>query len=127
MALIRGAFCEYLAPLVGAPKRQSDYFFLGLLSCIDVLMRRPMRVMLAELPIVADVGAALMGEQNSLRDVLEVVVNYEQGNWEEVSRLAKKLDLKEQTFSSLYVQALRWSRELTHAQRQEEPVPEICS
>jgi EAL and modified HD-GYP domain-containing signal transduction protein len=127
MALIRGAFCEYLAPLVGAPKRQPDYFFLGLLSCIDVLMRRPMRVMLAELPIAADVGAALMGEQNSLRDVLEVVVNYEQGNWEEVSRLAKKLDLKEQTFSNLYVQALRWSRELTDAQQQEEPVPEICS
>ena len=43
MALIRAAFCESLAPLVGAPKRQSDYFFLGLLSCIDVLMGRPMR------------------------------------------------------------------------------------
>lgn len=50
MALIRGAFCEALAHLVGEPKRQSDYFFLGLLSSIDVLLRRPMRVILANSP-----------------------------------------------------------------------------
>ena len=119
MALIRAAFCESLAPLVGAPKRQSDYFFLGLLSSIDVLMRRPMRVMLAELPIAPDVSAALMGEQNPLRDVLQAVISYEQGNWEECSQLAKKLALKEETLCELYLQALRWSRELTKEEKDE--------
>ena len=112
IALIRAAFCESLAPLVGAPKRQSDYFFLGLLSCIDVLMGRPMRVVLAELPIAPDVSAALVGEQNPLRDVLQAVISYEQGNWEECSQLAKRLALKEETLGELYLQALRWSREL---------------
>ena len=74
MALIRAAFCEYLAPLMGAAKRQPDYFFLGLLSFIDVLMRRPMRVMLAELPIAPDVSSALMGEPSPMYDVLQAVV-----------------------------------------------------
>ena len=78
----------------GRAKRQSDYFFLGLLSSIDVLMRRPMRVMLGELPIAADVSAALMGEQNPMRDVLQAVISYEQGNWEDFSQLAKKLALQ---------------------------------
>jgi EAL and modified HD-GYP domain-containing signal transduction protein len=126
MALIRGAFCEFLAPLVGATKRQPDYFFLGLLSCIDVLMRRPMRVMLAELPIAPDVGAALMGEQNPLRDVLQTVMSYDQGNWEECSQLAKKLGLKEETLSKMYFQALQWSRELTQ-EAKDEPVEAKCS
>jgi EAL and modified HD-GYP domain-containing signal transduction protein len=109
MALIRAAFCESLAPLVGASKRQSDYFFLGLLSSIDVLMGRPMRLVLAELPIAVDVSAALRGEQNPARDALQTIISYEQGHWEEFSDLARKLQQREETLCELYMQALRWS------------------
>ena len=126
MALIRGAFCESLAPLVGERKRQPDYFFLGLLSSIDILMRRPMRVMLAELPIAADVAAALVGEQNPLRDVLRAVISFEQGNWEECSQLARKLGLKEETLCQEYLHAIRWSRELIKEEK-EEPAPVTSS
>jgi EAL and modified HD-GYP domain-containing signal transduction protein len=126
MALIRAAFCEFLAPLVGAPRRQPDYFFLGLLSCIDVLMRRPMRVLLAELPIAPDVGAALMGEQNPLHDVLQAVISYEHGHWDECSQLSKKLAVKEEMLSKLYLYALHWSRELIKEEK-DEPVEAICS
>ncbi len=126
LALVRAAFCEYLAPLLGAAKRQPDYFFLGLLSSIDVLMRRPMRVMLAELPITPDVGAALLGEKNPLRDVLQIVISYEKGNWEECLELGKKLALTEETLSQLYLQALRWSRELAQASKGE-PAEATCS
>jgi len=119
MALIRGAFCEHIAALVGEPKRQPDYFFLGLLSSIDVLLRRPMRVILGELPISPDVSAALMGEKSPMRDVLELVLSYEHGHWEECSQLARKLAVKEEKLCELHLQALRWSRELTHAQENE--------
>ena len=112
MALVRAAFCEFLAPLVGASKRESDYFFLGLLSCIDVLLRRPMRVVLAELPMLPDVAAALVGEQNPLREVLHTVVSYEQGDWDECCKQAKKLALKEEALAGLHLRSLRWSREL---------------
>ncbi len=124
-ALVRGALCESLAPLVGAPNRQSDYFFLGLLSCIDVLMQRPMRTTLAELPIAPDVSAALLGEENPLRDVLRMVVGYEEGNWQEFNEVAKKFGLNGEIVPALFLQALRWSRELTHDQRAE-PVATAC-
>lgn len=117
MALIRAAFCEYLAPLVGEPNRQPDYFFLGLLSSIDVLMRRPMRAILAELPVADDVSSALMGEPSPMYDALRTVVSYEQGNWEECSLLAKKQKLTEEKLREFYLQALGWSRELTHAEK----------
>jgi len=119
MALIRAAFCESLAPLMGAPKRQSDYFFLGLLSTIDVLLGRPMRLVLAELPIAPDVSAALVGEQNPLRDVLQTIISYEQGKWGEFSQLARKLTLREETLAELYLHALHWSRELTEEEEDE--------
>jgi EAL and modified HD-GYP domain-containing signal transduction protein len=119
MALIRGAFCESFAALVGEPRRQPDYFFLGLLSSIYVLLRRPMRVILGDLPIAKDVSAALMGEDSPKRDVLEAVLNYERGNWEECFRLAKRLSLKEEKVCELHLRALHWSHELTHAQESE--------
>jgi EAL and modified HD-GYP domain-containing signal transduction protein len=121
MALIRGAFCESLAPMVGAAKRQSEYFFLGLLSCIDVIVGRPMRLVLAELPIAPDVSAALMGEQNPLGDALQTVISYEQGNWAEFSVLAQKLAVKEEALGELYMQALHWSGELT-SEDKDQPV-----
>jgi EAL and modified HD-GYP domain-containing signal transduction protein len=119
MALIRGAFCEALAPLVGEPKRQADYFFLGLLSSIDVLLRRPMRVILGELPIAQDVSEALMGEKSPMRDVLEIVLAYERGNWDECSRLSRNMSLSEEKLCDLQLQALRWSHELTRAHEEE--------
>jgi EAL and modified HD-GYP domain-containing signal transduction protein len=125
LALIRAAFCESFAALVGEPKRLPDYFFLGLLSSIDVLMRRPMRVIVGELPVAQDVSAALMGEKCPMRDVLEAVLHYEQGNWEECSQLAKKMALKEEKLCELHWQALRWSRELIHAQ-EDEPAAVKC-
>ena len=111
-ALIRAAFCESLAPLVGASNRPSDYFLLGLLSCIDVLTGRPMRAVLAELPIALDVRAALDGDDNPLRTVLQMVISYEQADWEKCFNLAAALQLKEDGLSKLYLQALRWSRDL---------------
>ena len=112
MALVRAAFCESLAALVGAEKRQPDYYFLGLLSGIDVLMGRPMRLLLGELPIAADISAALLGQQGPVRDALQTILSYEQGNWEEFSRLAGSLQQREETLCELYLKALRWSGEL---------------
>jgi c-di-GMP-related signal transduction protein len=80
-----------------------------------------MRVILGELPIAQDVADALQGEESPMHDVLESVLNYERGNWEECSRLAKKLKLKEEKLRELHLQALRWSRELTHSQQEAEP------
>ena len=122
-ALIRAALCESLAPLVGAPKRPSDYFLLGLLSCIDVLTKRPMPAVLAELPIAPDVSAALLGEGNPLRDALQVVISYEQGDWEECSQWSSKLGIREEKLEELYLQALRWNRGLTQAEKDEPSVP----
>ncbi len=116
MALVRASFCESLGTLVGEPKRQADYFFMGLLSSIDILLRRPMRLIMAELPIASDVGGALQGEKGRMRDVLDIVISYEQGQWDEFSQVAKKLGLDEEKISQLYVKALLWSHELPHGQ-----------
>ena len=54
-----------------------------------------------------------------MRDVLEVVFAFERGNWEECSRLAKKMSLSEEKLCDLHLQAIRWSHELTRAHEEE--------
>ena len=53
--------------------------------------------------------------------LLQAVISYEQGDWEQCSQRARKLALKEEKLEELYLQALRWSRELTQAEK-DEPV-----
>jgi len=111
-ALMRAAFCEMVAPLLNVPQRASDYFFLGLLSNIDAILGRPMRAILAEMPIGDEVRTALLGEGNQLHEVLETVIAYEQANWAGFSQGAQKLSLPEEAFSEMYLKSLRWCREL---------------
>lgn len=111
-ALVRAAFCEMVAPLLHAPKRASDFFFLGLLSNIDAILSRPMRAVLEELPISGEVRAALMGEPNQLRDVLETVLTYERADWAGFAKQAQKLSLPEDAFSDMYMKSLHWCSEL---------------
>lgn len=112
-ALLRAAFCEMLAPLLGAAERGADFFFLGLFSNIDVILGRPLSAILADLPIAEDVSNALLGGANPLRDVLQAVTAYEQGDWTAFAALAKKLSLPEEAFSKIYLESLRWCRELS--------------
>ena len=111
-ALVRAAFCEMIAPLLGDARRASDYFFLGLLSNIDAILCRPMRAILAELPIAEDVSGALLGTPTRLHDVLETVTAYEHANWPGFSQLAQKHSLPEEVFAAMYLKSLRWCSEL---------------
>ena len=72
-----------------------------------------MRLVLAELPLVPDLSAALMGEQNSLGNALQTIIGYEQGNWGELSRQAKELGVKEEVLGDLYLRALQWGSEFS--------------
>jgi len=123
-ALVRAAFCEMIATLRGDTKRASDYFFLGLLSNLDVILCRPMLAILQELPITPDVRSALVGDPNHLHDVLETVKAYECANWAGFSALAKKQSLPEDAFSEMYLKSLRWCRELgLDEERSQVPAP----
>ena len=123
--LMRAAFCELLAAPLGVEKRRFEYFFLGLLSGIDAILGRSLRDILAEVPIAEDVRGALLGEPNPLRDVLQAVLDYEQGDWAGFSALAKKLAVREEAFVAMYLKALRWRRELS-MEEENQPVETLA-
>ena len=69
-ALIRGRFCESLAPILGLKQRSQELFLLGMFSAIDAILDRPLEEILKDLPLTDDIKDALSGKPNRLRGVL---------------------------------------------------------
>jgi EAL and modified HD-GYP domain-containing signal transduction protein len=107
-SVVRAKLCERLVSRVLGDDRADDGFFLGLFSMLDVLFGRPLAQLLDTLPVADDVRRALLGEDNALRRLFELVLAYERGEWAEVSRQAAALSLDEREFPELYLRAIEW-------------------
>jgi len=108
-ALMRGRFCELLAPGARLADRSSDLFLMGLFSLMDAMLDHPLDKVLDGLPLAQDVKDSMLGEAGPLRDVFDVVLAYSQGDWEALSGPVKRLGLAEHDLPEIYVEALRWS------------------
>ncbi|TDJ03705.1 MAG: HDOD domain-containing protein [Caldithrix sp.] len=106
MSLIRANSCEMIAPLIGCKNRASELFLMGLFSMIDALLDQPLEGILAKLPLADDIKKALLGEKNQMREVFELVVNYEKGDWVNFSEYAARLSVKETELIDIFQMAL---------------------
>lgn len=107
--LIRARFCESLAPLLGMPTRSQDLFLMGIFSNVHVIVGRPLEEILETIPIAEEAKAALFGNHNRFREILELVVAYEQANWPLCTELIIHNHLPEEKLPVLYLQAVEWA------------------
>jgi len=109
-ALIRGRFCESLAPMLGMKQRSQELFLLGMFSVIDAILGRPLEEILKDLPLSIEIKDALCGKPNRLCDVFDYVLAYEKGDWEAVSEMAGALGLDESGIPAVYLGAVHWAK-----------------
>jgi len=112
MAMLRARACELLAMDLEEVDA-NEMFLVGLCSLMDAMARRPMKDALAELPLSDSARKALLGERNPLRSVLDAVMAYETGSWEDA--LASEFVTDELILPRAYGSALAWARELSAA------------
>jgi EAL and modified HD-GYP domain-containing signal transduction protein len=110
-ALVRGRFCELLAPKV--PHGESDLFLMGLLSLIDAMLESPMEAVLEKIPVNAATKSVLLGQPSVLRPVFQLMLAHESGEWEAASALSEGLRLDTDDVAGCYWQAQQWARELS--------------
>jgi EAL and modified HD-GYP domain-containing signal transduction protein len=92
-AIARGRFCELLAGPAGMPSRAPDLFIAGMFSLLDAVLDRPLADTLEEMPIAEDIKATLLGAPGPMRDVLDLVLCYTSGRWDEIDAPAARLRL----------------------------------
>lgn len=117
VAILRARCCELIGDQLAGAEEGQSFFLLGLCSLLDVVLGRPMKDALAEMPLPAVINDALLGEANQARHVLDAVLAYEQGKWEDASAAMERLNLSPDLLPAIYGDALRWARELLKTTR----------
>jgi len=112
-ALTRARFCELLAPKV--QHGDSDLFFLGLLSLMDVILEMPMASVLEKVSVDHETKAVLLGSINHLRPLYQLMLAQESGAWDQTTGLAQQLHLSESGVAESYWQAMQWTRTVSSA------------
>ena len=115
MTMVRAACCESVGAALGHPDSGAELFLLGLCSLLDVILQRPMKDVVASLPLTSSTRDALLGKEGPARLVLDVVTQYERGAFDEAGQTAERLGLETFELRSAYHRALTSSSRLTLA------------
>ncbi|MGH4138740.1 EAL and HDOD domain-containing protein [Clostridium sp.] len=106
-SLIRAKFAEIIAGKTDKKINPFNAYLLGMLSLIDLLLDRPIDEILHELLIPIDVKDALNGiSNNGYSKLLSLIIAYENGNWDEVSKASKELNIEENSLPKAYYEAI---------------------
>jgi EAL and modified HD-GYP domain-containing signal transduction protein len=112
LALMRARTCELIGQRL-LDGWGSELFLVGLFSLLDVMLGRTMAAALGALPLSDTASAALQGEPNTLRAVLDAVVNYERGQWNDEAAAA--VPGLAGALPEAYTNALRWTQDVSRA------------
>jgi EAL and modified HD-GYP domain-containing signal transduction protein len=114
LALLRARACELLGGQIDEVET-GEAFLVGLCSMLDVILCCPMAEALAELPLSEAAQRALLGHSNPLRSILETVMAYEDGAWEQAVAAGEAIGAPEPELREAYGGALVWAHELSAA------------
>ena len=112
MSTVRARCCEILAASTGDEEAAAEGFLVGMCSLLDAILGRPMEAILADLPVAESTRAALLGQDNRTRRLLDCAIAYEQGEWDRCATLATRAGITVAKLPQAFSEALLWSREL---------------
>ena len=109
LSLLRAKFCELIASELKRPGVTPDTgFLIGMFSLLDVLLSLPMEEVLKEVALASDLNDALLGKDNDLRRILDLVVAYEQGDWDKVLVCCEREQYPIEQLKPNYDAVLEW-------------------
>ncbi|GAB6038892.1 HDOD domain-containing protein [Fundidesulfovibrio butyratiphilus] len=95
-----------------SPDQTETLYTLGLFSLLDVLLSAPMPVLLAVLPLEANVARTLCGEDSPLTVWLDLCRSYEQGDWPRLEQGLRALEISTETTAACYLRAMDTARQV---------------
>lgn len=104
-AMIRGKMAEEMARVLDADQPDS-FFTVGLFSALDALMDNSMEEILTQLPLADHIVQALLHKGGGLHgEVLNCVLAYERGEWENLGCS----ELGTHRIRNCYLEAVQWA------------------
>jgi EAL and modified HD-GYP domain-containing signal transduction protein len=114
LSIVRARFCERLMQLAGIAL-QNEAFLMGMFSLLDALLDRPLDEALLAVNLGPDITQPLLGtapDEHVLAKVFRLTRRYEQGDWDEVERLAQACGFPASAAGDAYVEATLWAERM---------------
>ncbi len=111
---IRAKLMELLAVETGKADRQFEYFTAGMLSSIDVLLNKDMNEVVEELVLSDDVKDALLGNDNEIKMMLDVVTTHELMEPKVLTVNEEDIGISREKFMTIYLETLMWVLKLDY-------------
>lgn len=105
--VIRAKFCEEIARYLKI-KEEFSAFMVGLFSNIHYMIEKDINYVVGNLPLDFEVKSALLGDENILRDILDLALAYEKIDSNKISELCEKICIREGVLWELYCKAIEW-------------------
>lgn len=107
-SIIRARFLEQMADSLDR-KNASDYFMLGLFSCVDAMLDNSMEYLMEQLPLNSDVKDALVSRSGKMFPFLRSIECYELGDFSRFADIIQELDIEPEKITEFYLDAVSWA------------------
>lgn len=111
LAMTRAKFCELVAHEMGPKIDDSIAFLTGLLSMIDAILDEEMEVVLAKLPLAAEIKDPLITRKGTMAAIIKLVELIEHAQWYKTNIVIDKLQLDKEQAAKHYNDAVAWADE----------------
>ncbi|MGV2872079.1 EAL and HDOD domain-containing protein [Colwellia sp. E150_009] len=111
LAMTRAKFCELIAHDIKSKVDESTAFLIGLLSMIDAILDEELDVVLAKLPLAAEIKDPLLTRKGIMAAIIKLVEFIEHAQWEKTNIVMEKLKLNKEQAVKHYNDALAWADE----------------
>jgi EAL and modified HD-GYP domain-containing signal transduction protein len=107
MAMIRARFCELAARSCGCSP--NEQYLLGMLSLLSAMLAAPMEELTPGLPLRKEIREALQGALNRESRMLQWLLAYECGDWDQCEAIVESSRLRQQQVNQYYTEAVYWA------------------
>lgn len=111
LAMTRAKFCELVVHDMNSQLDNSIAFLTGLLSMIDAILDEELEVVLAKLPLAAEIKEPLLTRKGVMAAVIKLVEFIEHAQWDKTNIIMEKLKLDKKQAAKHYNEALAWADE----------------
>lgn len=109
----RANFCQQLVQFIKHINiNKSDAYLLGMFSTIECLVDAPAQEVINEIPLAEEVKDAIISRKGKCGTLLQLVLCYENADWEGISQYAKSLEIPMDVLAQVYFDCVEHVNEI---------------
>lgn len=113
-SMIRGKFMENIALRINEKQKRLEMMTIGMFSMIDILTNKSIDEITNEINFSDNIKLILQGKlkEGIVAEAFELVLNYENGEWNNVEKLIDKVKISISDLNDAYLEALKWIKKV---------------